>query len=90
MDLHLSVDDPTPERWSANTRGLVALTVADHAVTGVHLGFVACTCGWEPNPDEPTGAELPLSDWLQWAAHNADAILTALADEGLLREASDG
>lgn len=68
------------ERWTPDTRGLVAMTAARHAVT-LTLG---CTCGWEPNPQEPTGAEPAKSEWLQWAAHSADAILAALADARLL------
>jgi hypothetical protein len=74
---------PDP-RWSATTRGLVAMIAARHAVTA-DLG---CNCGWRPDPDEPTGAPPFESQWLQWAAHNADAILAALADDGALRRPS--
>lgn len=73
----MSSEIPT---WDANTRGLVAMTTAQHAVTGA----VVCTCGWEPDPDVPAASDPFGSRWLQWAAHNADAILTALAREGLL------
>lgn len=66
--------------WDAKTRGLVAMTTAQHAVTN-HVG---CTCGWEPDPDVAAAPDPFASRWLQWAAHNADAILGALAREGLL------